>query len=135
MLALTQGAEQGGQGGGGQGGAHDLTAGRQVVHEAAGLSVGSVDGTQEAPGLGQQLTHRGGPHLGERRSSVHAAEVGQVADEIELVGHHAQAGVLQHAETWGRSGRDRSGSFTLTNGIEKYFFMVCFSQRSQRSPG
>ena len=73
-----------------------------MIHEATGLSVRGVDRTQEAPGLGQQLTNRGGPHLGERCSSVHAAEVGQVADEVEFVGHDTQTGVLQHAETWGQ---------------------------------
>lgn len=97
---LTKRAEQSRQGCGGQRWCHNLAAGRHVVHEAAGLSVWGVDGTQEAPGLGQQLTNRRGPHLGERRSSVHAAEVGEVADEVELVGYNTQASVLQHAQTW-----------------------------------
>lgn len=73
-----------------------------MVHESARLAVWSVDRTQEAPGLGQQLTHRGGPHLSERCSSVHAAEVRQVANEVELVSYNAQPGVLQHAQTCGR---------------------------------
>lgn len=71
-----------------------------MVHEAAGLAVRRVDRTQEAPGLRQQLPDRRRPHLGEGGSSVDAAEVRQVADEVQLVGHDAQARVLQHAETW-----------------------------------
>lgn len=81
---------------------NNLTAGRHVVHESTRLSVWSVDGTQEAPGLRQQLTNRSGPHLGECCSSVHTAEVGQVADEVELVSYHTQACVLQHAKTCGQ---------------------------------
>lgn len=99
LSVLTEGAEQGREGGGGQGRGYDFTVGRHVVHEAAGLSVGGVHGAQEAPGLGQQTTYGGGPHLGKGCPSVHAAEVGQVADEVELVGHHTQSRVLEHAQT------------------------------------
>lgn len=95
---LTYRTEQSGQSRGGHGLSHDLAAGRHVVHESAGLPVRGVHGAQEAPGLRQQLTDGGGPHLGERCASVHAAEVGQVADEVELVCHHTQTRVLQHAE-------------------------------------
>lgn len=70
-----------------------------MVHESTGLSIWGVDRTQEAPGLRQQLTHRRGPHFGEGGPSVHAAEVGQVADEVELVCHHTEARGLQHAQT------------------------------------
>lgn len=71
-----------------------------MIHESAGFSVRRVHGAQEAPGLRQELTHRRGPHFGERRPSVHAAEVRQVADEVELVSNHAEARVLQHAEAF-----------------------------------
>lgn len=71
-----------------------------MIHESAGFSVRGVHGAQEAPGLGQELTHGRGPHFGERRPSVHAAEVRQVADEVELVSNHAEARVLQHAEAF-----------------------------------
>lgn len=70
-----------------------------MIHQSTGLSVRSVDGTEETPGLRQQLPDRRGSHPGERRSSVHAAEVGQVADEVEFVSDHTEARVLQHAET------------------------------------
>ena len=105
----TQGAEQTRQAHGRPALGHYLAAGRHVVHEAAGLSVRGVDGTQEAPGLWQQLAHGGSPHLGEGCPSVHAAEVGQVADEVELVGHDTQARVLQHAQTLGGGGGGGGG--------------------------
>lgn len=91
---LTKGAEQSRQRYSGHRWRHNFTTGRHVVHESTGLSVWSVDRTEEAPGLGQQLTNGRGPHLGKRRSSVHTAEVGQVADEVELIGYDAQACVL-----------------------------------------
>lgn len=101
---LTEGTEQSWHCYGGQRWCNNLTAGCHVVHESTRLSIRSVDGTQEAPGLGQQLTHRRGPHFGERRPSVHAAEVRQVADEVELVSYNTKACVLQHAETCGQRG-------------------------------
>lgn len=97
--SLTEGTEQNRQGYGGQGWCHNLTAGRHVVHEPTRLSIWGVDRTQEAPGLRQQLSNRRGPHLGKRCSSVHAAEVRQVANEVELVSYNTQTCVLQHAET------------------------------------
>ena len=100
-FVLTKRTEESGQGCGGCGWRHNFTAGRHMVHESTRLSVWSVDRTQEAPGLGQQLPNRGGPHLGECCSSVNAAEVGQVTDEVELVGYNTQASVLQHAKTCG----------------------------------
>lgn len=111
LSGLTEGAEQGRQGHGGSRLGHNLTVGRHVVHKSAGLSVWGVHGTQEAPGLRQQLAHGRGPHFGEGRASVHAAEVGQVADEVELVGHHAEARGLQHAQTCAPEGEsDHSGA-------------------------
>lgn len=103
--SLTKGTEQSRQRYGGQCRCHNLTAGSHVVHESTRLSVRSVDGTQEAPGLRQQLTHRGGPHFGERCPSVHTAEVRQVADKVELVGYHTKACILQDAETCGQRGK------------------------------
>lgn len=105
---LTEGAEQRRQGEGVERLSHDLAAGRHVVHQPAGLSVWGVHGAQEAPGLGQELPHGRGPHFGERRPSVHAAEVRQVADEVELVGDHAEACVLQHAEAFAQRQRERT---------------------------
>lgn len=75
-------------------GVHDLTVGRHVVHEPTGLPVRGVHGAQEAPGLGQEPTDRRGPHFGKGGTPVHAAEVGQVADKVQLVGHDGQAGAL-----------------------------------------
>lgn len=76
----------------------DLTQSCHVVHEPTGLSIRGVHGAQEAPGLGQQLADSRGSHLRERRPAVDAAEMGQVPDEIQLVPHHTQTTVLQHAQ-------------------------------------
>lgn len=65
---------------------------------SAGLSVWRVHRAQEAPGFGQQLADSRGSHLGKRCPSVYAAEVGEVADEIQLVPHHTETAVLQHAQ-------------------------------------
>lgn len=96
---LTEGTEQRRQGCGESHGRDHLTAGGHVVHKSTRLSVRSVDRTQEAPGLGQKLPDRGGPHLGEGGPSVHAAEVRQVADEVQLVCDDRKSGALQHPET------------------------------------
>lgn len=82
----------------------DLTKSCHVVHQPTGLPVRGVHGAQEAPGLGQQLAHRRGSHLGEGGPSVDAAEVREVADEIQLVPHHTETAVLQHAQPWGTKG-------------------------------
>lgn len=76
----------------------NFTQSCHVVHEPTGLAIRGVHGAQEAPGLGQQLADSGGSHLGEGGAAVDAAEVGQVADEVQLVPHHAQTTVLQHAQ-------------------------------------
>lgn len=76
-----------------------LAHGRQVVHQTAGLPVGGVHRAQEAPGLRQQPAHCGGPHLGEVGASVHAAEMREVADEVQLVCHDTKSRVLQEAKT------------------------------------
>lgn len=100
-MLLTQRAEQGRYGCCGMHWGHNLAVGCQVVHKAARFSVRSVNGAQETPGLRQQLPHRRGPHLSEGGSSVHTAEMRQVTDEVQLICHDTQSGVLQDAQTWG----------------------------------
>lgn len=78
---------------------HDLTAGSHVVHEPAWLSVWRVHRTKEAPRLRQKFSDRGGSHLGKGCSSVHAAKVRQVSDEVEFVSDDTQTCVLQHAQS------------------------------------
>lgn len=100
-MLFTQRAQQGRQGGCGMHLCHNLTMGSHVVHKAARFSVRSVYRTQETPRLWQQLTHRCGPHLSEAGSSVHAPEMRQVTDEVQLIRYDTQSGVLQQAQTLG----------------------------------
>lgn len=70
-----------------------------MVQQPARCPVWGVHRAEEAPGFGQQPAHGGGPHLGKVSPSVHTAEMGEIANEVQLVRHNTQARVLQEAET------------------------------------
>lgn len=70
-----------------------------MVQQPTGRPVWGVHRAEEAPGLWKQPAHRGGPHLGKVGPSVHTAEVGEIANEVQLVSHNTQARILQEAET------------------------------------
>lgn len=69
----------------------NLADSSQVVHQAAGLPIWCMHRAQETPGLRQQPAHRSRSHLGKVGPSVHAAEMGQVADKVQLVCHNAES--------------------------------------------
>ena len=46
-----------------------------MVEQAAGGPIGGVHRAQEAPGVGQQLAHGRGAHLGEEGAPVNGPEV------------------------------------------------------------
>lgn len=58
-----------------------------------------MHGTKETPRLGQQPAHCGGPHLGKVSPSVHTAEMGEIADEVQLISHDTKSRILQEAKT------------------------------------
>lgn len=70
-----------------------------MVHQTTGLPVGGVHGAEETPGLRQQPAYCGGPHLGKICPSVHTAEMGEIAYEVQLVSHNTKSGILQEAKT------------------------------------
>lgn len=70
-----------------------------MVQQPTRRPVWSVHRAEEAPGFWQQPAHGGGPHLGKGSPSVHTAEMGEVAKEVQLVSHNTQARILQEAET------------------------------------
>ena len=55
-----------------------------MVEETAGRSVGSVDRTEEAPRLGQQLPDGGRSHFGEVGAAMDAPEVRQETVKVDL---------------------------------------------------
>ena len=71
-----------------------------MVHQTTGLPIRGMHGAEEAPGLWQQPAHRGRPHLGKISPSVHTAEVGEVAYEVQLVSHDTESRILQEAKTF-----------------------------------
>ena len=73
-----------------------------MVEQSARRSVGGVYRAKETPGLREQLADRGGAHLAEEGSSVNTAEVGQVAEEVELVCNHREPRLLE-------GGREETG--------------------------
>eukprot|EP00955_Chlamydomonas_euryale_P113642 366228-Chlamydomonas_euryale.AAC.34 len=76
----------------------DLAGGRKVVEKAAGAPVWSVHRAHEAPRLGQQLAHRRGAQLCKVGAAMHRPEVGQVAEEVELLGNYREASRLRQVE-------------------------------------
>lgn len=86
-----------------------------MVQQPTRCSVWGVHRTEEAPGLGEQPAHCGGPHLGKVSTSVHTAEMGQIADEVQLVGHNTQARVLQEAETLIKNKALKTSQFFFKN--------------------
>ena len=70
-----------------------------MVHQSTGLPVRGVHGTKEAPGLRQQPAHSGGPHFSKISPSVHTAEMGEIAYEVQLVSHDTKSRILQGAKT------------------------------------
>ena len=77
----------------------DLTHGSQVVHQATGLPIWGVHRTKETPGLRQQPAYCGGPHLSKISPSVHTAEMGEIAYEVQLISHNTKSRILQEAKT------------------------------------
>lgn len=68
-----------------------------MVEQATGRAVWGVDGAQEAPGLREELSDGRGLHRGEKLAAVHAAEVGQVPQEINALRHDSKPGNLDNA--------------------------------------
>lgn len=66
---------------------HHPARGGEVVQESAGRAVGGVDGAQESPGLREKLPDGRGLHGREELPSVDAAEVRQVAEEVDTLRH------------------------------------------------
>lgn len=62
-----------------------------MVQQPARRPVGRVHRAQESPGLGQQLSDRGGLHGREELTSMDAAEVRQVSEEVDTLGHDRKA--------------------------------------------
>mmetsp|Transcript_29489 Transcript_29489/g.74196 ORF Transcript_29489/g.74196 Transcript_29489/m.74196 type:complete len:438 (+) Transcript_29489:1990-3303(+) len=73
-----------------------------MVEQTTGTTVGGVYRTHETPGLGTQLAHSGGLHVGEEATTMHTAEMGEETEKVELVGHHGPATGLLHVQTTGR---------------------------------
>ncbi|GIX64659.1 uncharacterized protein BcabD6B2_40940 [Babesia caballi] len=70
----------------------------QVQQQAAGSSIGGVHGADEAPGLAQQLSHLGGPHLGEDAAAVQRPEVAHEPVVVDALGDHGEARALGELE-------------------------------------
>lgn len=84
-----------------------------MVHQTAGLPIGGVHGTKETPRLWQQPAHCGGPHLGKVSPSVHTAEMGEVADEVQLISHNTKSRILQEAKTLTKQVIQKQGNLSL----------------------
>ena len=80
-----------------------------MVEQSAGCAVGGVHWAEEAPGLREQLAYGGGAHLAEEGSSVDTAEVGQIAEEVELVCYHREPRLLERGREGGKEGRREGG--------------------------
>lgn len=93
-----------------------------MVHQATGLAIWSVHRTQKTPRLWQQLAHCSGSHFEKISTSVYAAEMGEVADKVQLVCHHAQTGALQHAETCRK--REKEKGNKNESGIRSLVLMI-----------
>ena len=65
-----------------------------MVQQPAGRAVGGMDGTEEPPGLREKLPDGRGFHGREELSSVDAAEVRQVAEEVDPLRHDRKPGHL-----------------------------------------
>ena len=65
-----------------------------MIEQAARTTIWSVDGADEAPSFGQELANRGGFHFSEVLTTVDAAEMRQVAREVELVSHNRKTSCL-----------------------------------------
>lgn len=76
--------------------------GRKVVEQPARAAVRRVDRAQEPPALGQQLPDCRSPELREVGAAVDRPEVGQVAEEVQLLGDDGEAGRLREVEAGAR---------------------------------
>ena len=72
----------------------NYAGGCKVVKQTAGATIGRVHGTEEAPGLRQQLAHSGCFHLAEERPAMDASEVGEEAEVVDSLGDDGEAAGL-----------------------------------------
>ena len=73
----------------------------EMVEKTARGAIRRVHGADEAPRLWQQLSHGCCLHLGEVGTTMHATKVGDVAEDVELVGHNHKTSRLHLVQACG----------------------------------
>lgn len=66
-----------------------------MVEQTAEGTIRRVDGTEKAPRFGQKLSHGGGLRFGKGITTMHGAEVGDEAKNVQTLGNNREAAGLK----------------------------------------